>query len=230
MPTPTPTPVYVADMGSQNKVDLSKLAKAGCIGVIHRATRSNEQDDPLYESRRKLALAAGLKWGAYAFNTGEAASVQFDRFQKAAKPDKDTSCWLDLEQNPNGGQMTLAMVLEYLDLGDRATGRRIGLYSGNVIKTLIVKATPSECDFLKAHPLWGCQYGKQWVNKDVNNNELPWKAPFLWQFTGDDVGPREPHTLDGLENGADLSLFDGTADELRAAWPLPVLAPAPLTV
>ena len=49
----------VADMGSQNPVDFVKLGKSGCVGVIHRATRSNEQIDPRYRSRRDIARANG---------------------------------------------------------------------------------------------------------------------------------------------------------------------------
>ena len=223
-------PTYVADIGSQNKVDFSKLAATGCVGVIHRATRSNQQTDPLYLSRRPLALAAGLKWGAYAFNTGEAVSVQVGRFLDFVRPEADTSCWLDLERNPSGtGQMTLAMAIEFLDRGDQAISRRFGLYSGNVIKSLVPQATAAQRDFLAAHPLWGCEYGPRWRNVDANGHALPWTAPFLWQFTGDDVGPVQPHTLNGLDDGADLNVYDGTPDQLRAAWPLPAIPAAPPT-
>jgi hypothetical protein len=46
----------------------------------------------------------------------------------------------------------------------------------------------------------------------------PWTANMLIQFTGDGVGP-VPHTLDGLEDGADLDAFDGTYNQLAAIWP-----------
>jgi GH25 family lysozyme M1 (1,4-beta-N-acetylmuramidase) len=215
----------VADMGSQNTVDMSKLAHAGCVGVIHRATRSNEEVDPQYMRRHVLCLSAGMKWGAYAFNTGETVKTQTDRFLDFTKPEPDTSCWLDLEKNPGGGQMTLSMTTEFLDRVDQALGRRCGLYSGDVIKTLITRATAAQRDFLALHPLWGCEYGPRWKNIDANGHPLPWAKPFLWQYTGDGIGP-EPQTLGGLEDGADLSVFDGTPDELRAQWALPVL-PAP---
>jgi GH25 family lysozyme M1 (1,4-beta-N-acetylmuramidase) len=222
--------VYVADMGSQNTVDFARLAHTPCVGVIHRATRSNEQTDPLYHKRKDLALGVGLKWGAYAFNTGESVVTQTSRFLAFVDPEPDTSCWLDLERNPGGtGQMTLAMVIEFLDRLDQAIGRRCGLYSGDVIKTLLggglSSGTASDREFLAAHPLWGCEYGPRWKNVDTSGNPLPWPKPFLWQYTGDDIGP-PPNTLDGLERGADLSVFDGTADQLRAAWALPSITPA----
>ncbi len=218
----------VADMGSQNPVDFSKLAAAGCVGVIHRATRSNEQTDPHYQTRRDLARAVGLKWGGYAFNTGEPVADQVQRFLDFAKFSDDESAWLDLERNPGGsGQMTLGMTIEFLARVDGELERHCGLYSGNVIKTLITHATDTQRDFLAAHPLWGCEYGPRWRNVDANGHPLPWAKPFLWQYTGDGIGPG-PHTMDGLEPGADLSVFDGTPDELRAAWPLPAIS-APVT-
>lgn len=218
----------VADMGSQNPVDFSKLAHAGCVGVIHRATRSNEQTDPKYQSRRDLAKGVGLKWGGYAFNTGEAIADQVTRFLGFANFAADESAWLDLERNPGGsGQMTLGMTVEFLDRVTQRRGLLCGLYSGDVIKTLITRATDAQRDFLRACPLWGCEYGPRWRNIDANSHPLPWAKPFLWQYTGDGIGP-EPRTLDGLEPGADLSSFDGAPDELRAQWALPATA-APVT-
>lgn len=211
----------VADFGSQNTVDFVKLGKSGCVGVILRATRSNEMVDSLYRCRRDAAHAVGLKVGAYAFNTGEAPEVQVARFMAETEgPDPDVSYWLDLERNPSGGQMTLGMTLEFLDRTDQKVGRCCGLYSGDVIKTLITRATAAQRNFLAAHPLWGCEYGPRWKNVDANGHPLPWVKPLLWQYTGDGIGP-EPQTLDGLEASADLSVFDGTPDELRAQWLLP---------
>jgi GH25 family lysozyme M1 (1,4-beta-N-acetylmuramidase) len=219
--------VYVADFGSQNPVNFVKLGKSGCVGVILRATRSNEKDDALYPSRRELARNNGLLTAAYAFNTGEPPAVQVKRFLDWANLESDEAGYLDLERNPSGtGQMTLNMTAEWLDRADQATGRYCGLYSGDVIKTLITRATSIQRDFLAKHPLWGCEYGPRWRNVDANHQTLPWAKPFLWQCTGDGIGP-EPHTLDGLEPDADLSVFDGTAEELRSQWALPAI-PVPV--
>ena len=116
--------------------------------------------------------------------------------------------------------MTLPMALEFMAGVDQATGRSCGIYAGNRIKETIIHATPAQRDFLAAHAFWGCEYGATFVMKDVNGQPLPWDVPFLWQFTGDGNGPL-PHTLDGLEQGCDLSIFRASPDQLRAAWPLP---------
>ena len=209
--------ILIADMGSQNTVDMTKLAGSGCFGVIHRATRSNQETDPLYQSRRAAAKALKLHWSGYAFNTGETASIQVTRFVNFAAFSADEGAWLDLERNPGGAQMTLASTIAFLDGVDQKLGRYCGLYSGDVIKSLAARATDEQRDFLAAHPFWLCEYGPVAKMVDVNGHPLPWVKPQFWQFSSDGVGP-EPHTLPGLENGADLSSFDGTADELADIW------------
>ena len=47
--------------------DFARVKAAGIVGVIHKASQGGAVVDRAYASRRKLALAAGLKWGAYHF-------------------------------------------------------------------------------------------------------------------------------------------------------------------
>lgn len=219
----------VADMNHNNPVNFAKLGKSGCVGVIHKASQGIGFTDCEYQHglRRAAALENKLEWGAYEFNTGEPVKDQVTKFWSIARPDDRTSLWLDLERNlQSTGNMTLGQALEWMDRVDQRAGRRCGVYSGDVIKRLVPGASDVQRDFLAAHPLWGCEYGPRWKNWDVNGKQLPWKTYFLYQYTGDGVGP-EPHTLDGLEAGADLSRYEGTPEELRAAWPLPtIVSPA----
>lgn len=214
---------FVADLGSANTLDCAKLSAGSwngikCVGVIHRATRSNGEIDPDYAIRLPQIIAAGMLPGAYAFNTGETAAVQAARLINITSPDIPTLCRaLDFETNPSGNQMSLGAALEFLDRIDQAFGRRTMIYSGDRIKTVIVSATDQQRDFLAAHALWGCEYGPTFKNIDDNGKSLPWPKPLLWQFTGDGVaGP--PTTLSGLQQGADLSVFAGTRDQLAEVW------------
>jgi lysozyme len=214
----------VADFYHGNPVDFSKLKAANwngvpCPAVIMKCTQGATYADPLYAQRVATALDIGLLVAPYAFNTGEPVASQVSEFLTHAHLDANMGGWLDLEDN-RSSQMSLAQALEFMDRFDQATGRSCGLYSGNRIKELIVGATSAQRDFLGAHALWGCQYNVAFVMKDSNGHPLPWDVPFLWQFTGDGNGPL-PHTLDGLENGCDLSIFRGSVDQLRAAWALP---------
>lgn len=213
----------VADMNHANSVDFGALAKAGAVGVIHKATQGQFVDDE-YKKRRVLAEAAGLAWGAYDFNTGDSVASQVARFLQTAQPDFETSMWLDFEDN-KVSQMSLAQAQEFLDRVDQAIGRPCGIYSGNRAKELLVNASAPSVEFFGQHPLWLCQY--KIVRGEVSLEELnklialplAWKEYFLLQYTGDGIGPM-PHTMPGLEAGADLSVFNGSAADLRARWNL----------
>lgn len=217
---------FVADMYHGNPVDFGKLKAAlwngvSCAAVILKCTQGSTYADPLYAQRLQQALKVGFLVAPYAFNTGEDVASQVNEFLTHAHIVDGMGGWLDLEDN-RASEMTLPNAIEFMDRYDQATGRTCGLYSGNRIKETIVTATDAQRDFLAAHAFWGCEYGPSFKMTDANGHPLPWDMPFLWQFTGDGVG-LQPHTLDGLEQGADLSLFPGSADELRAAWPLPAM-------
>jgi GH25 family lysozyme M1 (1,4-beta-N-acetylmuramidase) len=218
--------ILIADMNHANPVNFAKMAAAGIGGVIHKVDQGLGFADPLYAARRVLAEAAGLEWGGYDFATDDDVATNVARFFMLARPDARTSLWLDYENNPRH-DMSMAMALEFLDRGDQILGRRIGIYGGDRIKRFVPGLRDAQRDFLGAHPLWGCEYGPAWKNVDVNGHPLPWAKPDLWQFTGDGIGPG-PHTVDGLEHGADLSRFDGDRAALAAWWPLPALPAAPV--
>lgn len=215
---------FVADMYHGNPVDFGKLAAASwngikCVGAIHKASQGARDADPAYASRRGLALRAGLLWGAYGFNTGELVAAQVAEFLKVAAPDATMLLALDFEDNSQSN-MSLAQACEWLDRVEQSQGRYCRMYSGNRLKELIVHATTAQRDFLAAcaDRLWGCQYAAAFKDVDAAGKPLPWAAPFLWQDTGDGIGP-QPHTLDGLQAGVDLSIFKGTRAALTAAWP-----------
>jgi len=220
---------FVADLGSQNQIDFTKLAATSwngikCEGVILRATRSNCLPDPLFAARADAGGKAGFLVGAYAFNTGETAQIQADRFLAVTKPFGGILRALDYETNPGGRQMSLTSCVEFLDRVAQATGHRCWLYSGDRIKSLIVTATEAQRQEISLSLYWGCEYGPVFKDVDDNGHPLPWDAPTLWQDTGDGLGP-QPHTLAGLEQGADLSIFKGTRDQLATVWAGPAMTP-----
>jgi GH25 family lysozyme M1 (1,4-beta-N-acetylmuramidase) len=224
---------FIADLGSQNSVDFEQLTTATsngakCEGVILRATRSNCKVDTAFASRFAAAAKAGFLVGAYAFNTGETAAVQANRFLQVTGKSGAIFRALDFEKNPSGGQMSLAAAIEFLDRVGQATGYQPWLYSGDRIKSLIVSATDAQRDSLAQHGLWGCEYGPQWKNVDAKGKTLPWPTATIWQYTGDGIpGPRSlPTTMSGLQPGADLSIFNGTRQDLAKIWTGATVAPA----
>jgi lysozyme len=216
----------VVDVNHANSIDFDKIAAAGIVGVIHKAIQGTFVDNK-YATRRPLAQKAGLEWGAYAFNTGDPVADQVALFLKVAAPDDRTSLWLDFEDNKSS-QMSASQAREFLDRVDQKTGRACGIYGGNRIREQI-KAND---DFFPQHPLWLCQY-KLGIPDSATLDDLnkrinvppPWTKYFLLQYTGDGIGPK-PHMVNGVGDGSDMNAFNGSAADLRAAWPLPAMAKA----
>jgi GH25 family lysozyme M1 (1,4-beta-N-acetylmuramidase) len=211
----------VADMAHFNPVNFSDLKGANFVGVIHKARQGIAVGDPKYAARMAAAKAAGLCWGAYDFATHDDVAANVAAFLNFARLDDADSAWLDFEDNAHS-QMTGAQAYEFLDRVAQKRGRACGIYGGNRIREQIDPHDAKWIDMARHAPLWQCRYiGSQ----PADNAELfrhvppiaPWTKNFLIQYTGDGVGPR-PHSAPGLQNGADLNAFNGTADELAAAW------------
>lgn len=82
------------------------------------------------------------------------------------------------------------------------------LYSGNLIKETLDRTVDT---FFAEHRLWLCQYGS------VAKLPASWKKYWLWQYTGDGIGP-EPHTIPGIEGHVDLNVYNGTFENLVTEW------------
>lgn len=202
----------VIDISHHNTVkDLKATAAAGVWGVIHKASQGRAYRDPDYAVNRKAAAAAGLLWGAYHFNTGDDVASQVDWFIKCAAPDNQTLMVLDFEDN-RPSNMSIGQAVQFLHLLEQKMGRKGAIYSGNRLKESIGQLSPMERAYLLTHRLWLCQYGPRAV--------LPagFKNYWLWQFTGDGVGPL-PHSVPGIAgSGIDINAFDGTKAQLSAGW------------
>lgn len=220
MPVPT-----VADMAHFNPVNFSELKAAGFVGVIHKARQGIAIGDPKYAARMAAAKSAGLRWGAYDFATHDDVAANVAAFLGFARLDEADSAWLDFEDNAHS-QMTGAQAYEFLDRVAQKRGRACGIYGGSrireQIKPQIDPQSAKWIDMAAVAPLWQCRYiGAQPPDNAALFRRVPpippWRKNFLIQYTGDGIGPR-PHSAPGLQNGADLSAFNGTADELAAAW------------
>lgn len=203
------TPMVV-DLYHGDTVSSFKLAAAqGIRGVIHKASQGTTVTDPAYASRRLAAKTAGLLWGAYHFATDEDPKAQLTHFLSCAKPDKDTLLALDFEPNKNN-TMSLNQAHDFLFALEASLGRKAVLYSGNLIKETL----PGIDSFFGSHRLWLAEYGP------VAKLPASWQSYWLWQFTGDGIGPG-PHTMPGIpgSGGAlDLNFYNGSPDQLAAEW------------
>lgn len=216
----------VADMNHNNSVDFDKLAAAGCVGVILKARQGTGFVDPAFHARRDTAKKAGLLVGAYDFATHDDPVENAKAFLETTGVDSALSYWLDFEDNTKS-QMSGEQAAIFLDAVAQAIGRPCGIYGGNRIFEEIDDTDQQDVDWWAQHPLWLCQYKTDPALKQASLAELKphiripsqWKKPgwFLLQYTGDGIGPL-PHSMPGLEQGADLNAFDGTPEQLRAVW------------
>lgn len=189
--------------------DFSATKASGIIGVIHKATQGGAVVDQAYASRRKLALAAGLLWGAYHFFDFSAPpSAQADHFLSVAAPDSNTLIALDWE-NVGSREPSAALAKAFLQEIEAKLGRKAVIYSGNVAKEQL----RGKDDYFGSHKLWLCQYSSKWVVQQS------WTAPWLWQNNGDSYGPG-PHSIPGIKGLCDNNTLvpPMTADQLIKDW------------
>lgn len=211
----------IADFNHANSVNFTQLVGSGIWGVILKARQGTGFGDPAYNSRAKMAKSLGLLVGAYDFATGDSPKANVTAFLGYANLGPNDSAWLDFEDNTES-EMTADQAYEFMDRVSQSLGRACGIYGGNRIREQIKPQDPKWIDMAKLAPLWQCRYIKL---QPSDNDELfrvippipPWTANFIIQYTGDGYGPK-PHTVQGLQNGADLDVFLGTKDDLAKVW------------
>jgi lysozyme len=190
----------------EDLIDFHKVRAAGFLGVIHKATEGEHYVDCLYAERKPKALAAGLLWGAYHFMRPGDVGNQASHFLSVAQAPKFVRFALDYEDDKLG----LWQAERWLEVIHTVTGQRPWLYGGGVLKEqLEQRHTPS----LVQYRLWLAEYG------EVEKIPAPWKKEdvVLWQRSGDGIGPGM-HDVPGVGRKQDIDYFDGTDEELIAAW------------
>ena len=212
----------IAGMNHANSVNFTKLKGAGIWGIIHKARQGVGFADPAYARRRDIAEGLGFLWAAYDFATGDDVQANVDAFFKTANPSDKTGMWLDFEDN-SVSQMSADQAYQFLDMVDQRIGRACGIYGGSRIREQIPPDDPKWIDMARITPLWQSRY----INARPKDTAAlfravapipPWTVNTIIQYTGDGSGPR-PHTVPGLEDGADLTAFKGTYNQLAAIWP-----------
>jgi lysozyme len=202
----------VVDIYHGDKVtSFQKAADAGIWGVIHKATTGGTGRDDKYASRRKSATDAGLLWGAYHWGTKSNVAGQVNNFLEYANPDQSTLVALDFERTGEN-TMTLDQAREFLKLVAEKLGRKAIIYSGELIK---VGLGDNKDSFFGAHRLWLAHYN---AHPKVQKS---WEKYWLWQYA-DRTSGLLPNTVPGIpgddEGNLDCNAYDGSRDELKAAW------------
>ncbi len=189
--------------------DFGKIKAAGIIGFIHKASQGGSVVDQMYATRRKLAVADGLLWGAYHFFDFTASpQAQADHFLSVAAPDSNTLVCLDWE-NIGSKEPSAARAKSFLEEIENKIGRKAVIYSGNVAKEQVGGVDA----YFGSHRLWLCQYSTEWKVQES------WQYPWLWQQNGDSYGPG-PHRFPGTSGLMDNSTIVDpvTVERLTGEW------------
>jgi lysozyme len=200
----------IIDLNHQGRPDFAALAQGGIVAVLHKATEGATFQDPEYQTRRVLAKTQGLLWGSYHFVSGASVTDQVDNYVSHAAPAADEAICIDYEHSSSGPDMTLAQLERFVVLLTQRLGRAPMIYGGDLLRhalQLNPSATLAKC------PLWYSRY----ASDPTGIPPAVWSAFTLWQYTDGASGP-QPHDAPGIGR-CDRSRYDGTVQELRAAWP-----------
>ncbi|XP_077261936.1 lysozyme M1-like [Temnothorax americanus] len=195
----------IVDLSHWNQCVDFKLAKEdGIIGILHKATQGLKYVDTIYAERRKAAEEENLMWGAYHFGVGEDGKDQAEHFLKTVGNVSQVTLVLDIEENPNGKNITPKQAEEFVNRVHEATGRFPLIYGSPYFLKDFATPILTKCLL--------------WVVKWDVRPMLPkgWKKWVLWQYTNGQLGP-EPHSVKGI-GPCDRNKFNGTLEELKDFW------------
>lgn len=171
----------------------------------------------LFNTRRTVAKALGLKWGAYHLGRPGDPIAQANNFIDFAQPAPDDLIALDIEENDAGKWMSL----EDAEIFARHIYTRLGrwpvLYT-NGSTALHVAENRDRYRLLSRLPLWYARY------KPTIGLHFPkgnWQTYTLWQFSaGVNCDARScPYRVPGTPLDIDVNVASMSAEELRAKWP-----------
>jgi GH25 family lysozyme M1 (1,4-beta-N-acetylmuramidase) len=177
----------------------------------------------LYHTRRALAKALGLKWGAYHLGRPGNAIDQANHFIDFAEPAPDDLIAIDIEDIGSGKYISLADAEEFA----RHIYRRLGRYPVLYVNDDTAKHIARQRDqypLLSRLQLWYARYKPEIVGTFPKGN---WESYALWQFVSHlNCSARAcPHRVDGAGSDIDINVASMDVKELKAAWPLGGLLP-----
>lgn len=194
-----------------------RLCKA--LWKRHAVTRE------LFQTRRVVAKALGLKWGAYHLARPGNPVEQANNFLDFADPAPDDLLALDIE----GTDTTQFMSLDDAETFVRQVHRRIGrfpvLYANG--KTARYIADNSyKYGLLSRLPLW---YARYQPDIDIHFPVGNWQRYALWQFSAQANCGRSrcPYRVAGTPDDIDVNVAPGDAATLRQQWPFGGLIDVP---
>ncbi|RUU31209.1 glycosyl hydrolase 25 family protein [Mesorhizobium sp. M6A.T.Ce.TU.016.01.1.1] len=171
----------------------------------------------LFQTRKVVAKALGLKWGAYHLARPGNPVGQANNFINFAKPGPDDLLALDIEDDDPTKWMSLEDAEEFVRHVHRRIGRFPVLYTNGKTAKHIAD-NKYKYRLLSRLPLWYARYKPDiGVHFPMGN----WQGYALWQFSAKaNCGRfRCPYRVAGTPNDIDVNVAPMDAATLRAQWP-----------
>jgi GH25 family lysozyme M1 (1,4-beta-N-acetylmuramidase) len=170
----------------------------------------------LYQTRRLIARASGLLWGAYHLARPGNPVDQANHFLDYAQPRDDELMVFDLEGIDPEKYMSLEDAAIFVGHIKTRTGRYPMLYTNHVTARYIA-ANRDRFPILSRLPLWYARY------KPGIRNVFPmgnWDSYALWQFSAAaNCGKRRcPYRVAGTLTDIDVNVAALDAKALKAVW------------
>lgn len=177
----------------------------------------------LYHTRKTLAKALGLKWGAYHLGRPGNPIAQANHFLQFAQPEKDELIALDIEHdNPNKW-----ISFEDAEIFARQIYNRIGrypvLYTNHHTAQRIAERR-AEFPLLSRLQLWYARFKGDIRGSFPMGN---WETYTLWQFSAHPNCNKRRclYRVPGTEPNIDVNISTLTIEEFDKAWPFDGLVP-----
>lgn len=172
----------------------------------------------LYQTRRILAKALGLKWGAYHLGRPGKPVEQANHFIDYAEPTDDELIAIDIEDNDPERFMSLQDAQIFAEQIKSRTGRYPVLYTNGTTAKYIADRR-LEFPILSRLQLWYARYEADIAPHFPKGN---WQDYALWQFASQNNCSKQrcPYRPSGTNRDIDVNVADMTVAQLKRAWPL----------
>ncbi len=180
----------------------------------------------LYHTRKHLAKALGLKWGAYHLARPGNPIKQARHFLSFAKPGEDDLIALDIEHNDPSRWMSLADAEIFARYIKKRLGRYPVLYTNHHTASFIAR-NHETYPLLSRLNLWYARY------KPSVPGVFPmgkWRSYTIWQFSSmvNCSDRRCPWRIAGAGNWIDVNVVNMPPEKLKAEWPFARLTAGPV--
>jgi GH25 family lysozyme M1 (1,4-beta-N-acetylmuramidase) len=200
-----------------NTIDWDRLAaEKRVVAIIHKATIGTTRLDPGYTKRREEALRRGYLWGSYHWGIARNPEKQADFYIDTINPRVDELIALDLEDAQSKTLMNVNEAIIFVERVKARTGRYPLLYT-NHSSAKLISAKYRASVFVNT-PLWYARF----KTKITDFPSGVWPSYTLWQFSSELLAQLP---VPGTRPDMDINVFNGTAEQLKAAWPLTKVAP-----